>query len=198
MRSPGGRREPGCPTPSSPGEAGGDEARALPGLDGVQIRPIRPEEYEEAGRVTAAAYREFASGSGSDWDDYLRRVADVRSRAERALVLVAVEQGRVLGSVTLELDDRVVGGHEREPLAPDEAHVRMLGVEPEARGRRLGRALMEAGIEEARRAGKGVLTLGTTTQMHAAHRLYESMGFRRGPDQVWPDGFRLLTYELRL
>jgi hypothetical protein len=34
--------------------------------------------------------------------------------------------------------------------------------------------------------------------MDAARRLYEAMGFRRGPDQVFDDGFRLLTYELAL
>jgi hypothetical protein len=34
--------------------------------------------------------------------------------------------------------------------------------------------------------------------MAAAQALYESMGFRRGQDQVYDDGFRLRTYELEL
>jgi hypothetical protein len=34
--------------------------------------------------------------------------------------------------------------------------------------------------------------------MTAAQRLYEAMGFVRGPDLVWDDGFRLRTYELAL
>jgi ribosomal protein S18 acetylase RimI-like enzyme len=57
---------------------------------------------------------------------------------------------------------------------------------------------MEACESEARRGGKRYQTLETTGAMVAAQRLYESMGFRRGPDQVFEDGFRLLTYELEL
>jgi ribosomal protein S18 acetylase RimI-like enzyme len=164
----------------------------------VEIRPVRPEEAEEAGGVTARAYREFVPEDTSPNADYLRRVADVASRAGHALVLGAVEDGRVLGSVTVELEHRIPGGHPRPPLEPDQAHVRMLGVDPEARGRGIGRALMDACLEEARRAGKRRVTLETTEVMHAAQGLYESTGFRRGPDQIYDDGFRLRTYELRL
>jgi GNAT superfamily N-acetyltransferase len=165
---------------------------------GVQVRRPRPDEYEQAGAVTALAYEEFGAPGETGWDDYRRRVADVASRADRTLVLAAFEDGRILGTVTLELEDRVPGGHERPALEAWEAHVRMLGVHPEARGRGVGRLLMDACIEEARRAGKSVMTLDTTDQMKPAQQLYESMGFSRGPDQVFDDGFRLRFYELAL
>ena len=74
----------------------------------------------------------------------------------------------------------------------------MLGVDPEARGEGVGRLLMEGAVDEARRAGKRRMTLGTTERMVAARGLYEAMGFVRGPDQVFDDGFRLRTYELSL
>ena len=161
----------------------------------MEIRRVRPEEHEEAGRVTADAYREF----GVDrWGDYGERLADVRARAGHAAVLVAVEDGRILGTATLEIERRIPGGHSRDPLGPDEAHIRMLGVDPDARGRGVGRALVEACIERAREAGKGRLTLNTTEQMGAAIAMYRSLGFEPRPDRVWPDGFRLLSFELRL
>ena len=106
----------------------------------VEIRPVRPEEHEKAGRVTALAYREFADSD--DWDHYLGKIADVGARASMALVLVAVEDGEVLGSATLELGERI--DDDDPPLAPDEAHIRMLGVDPEARGRGVARALIGA------------------------------------------------------
>jgi GNAT superfamily N-acetyltransferase len=165
---------------------------------GIDVRPVRSEEYDEAGRATAKAYREFAPPGNQDWEEYLGRIADIPRRAGRALVLGAFRDGRALGTVTVELDGRIEGGHERDPLAPDEAHIRMLGVDPEARGEGIGRLLMDGAVEEARRAGKRRMTLGTTERMVAAHRLYESMGFVRGPDQVFDDGFRLRTYELPL
>lgn len=166
----------------------------------IEIRPVRPEEYEEAGRVTALAYHEFAPPGNEAWADYLVRLADVRSRAERATVLVAVEDGAVLGTTTLELDQRIdaSSGHEREPLAPGESHIRMLGVHPDVRGRGVGRRLMEASIDEARKAGKTLMTLNTTEKMIAAQHMYESLGFEGGPDVVFDDGFRMLSYSLTL
>jgi ribosomal protein S18 acetylase RimI-like enzyme len=164
----------------------------------IEVRAVQPEEYEAAGRATALAYREFAPRGNADWTEYLHRIADVSRRAGRAEVLGAFEDGRVVGTVTVELGQRIEGGHDRDPLDPDEAHIRMLGVDPEARGRGIGRVLMDAAVVQARAAGKRRMTLGTTERMVAAHRLYESMGFVRGPDQVFDDGFRLRTYELPL
>ena len=163
----------------------------------LEIRLVRPEEHEDAGAVTADAYREFVS-SPEAWNGYLRRLADIGARADRTLVLVAVEDGEVLGTVTVETGERVPGSRERPPVDPDEVHVRMLGVRPDAQGRGVGRALMEAVLIEARRLGRTRVTLDTTDDMIAAQRLYESMGFVRGEDLVYDDDFRLRWYELRL
>jgi ribosomal protein S18 acetylase RimI-like enzyme len=167
-------------------------------MGALEIRPLRPEDFEEAGAVTAAAYGEFAPSGASPNPDYLDRVADVRTRVRHAVVLGAFRDGRVVGTVTLELDGRIPGGHTRPPLQPGQAHVRMLGVDPSVRRAGVGRALMEAGLDRARRAGKSRITLETTENMGAAQKLYESMGFERGPDEVYDDGFRLRTYEYRL
>lgn len=164
----------------------------------IEIRPVRPEEHEEAGRVTALAFDTSGTAPLSPNPDYLARIADVRTRADHALILGALEGDRILGTVTLELTGRIPGGHPRPPLGPDQATVRMLGVHPEAQGRGVARRLMEACLDEARRAGKRRISLDTTEAMVPAQRLYESMGFRRGDDLVWDDGFRLRTYELAL
>jgi GNAT superfamily N-acetyltransferase len=162
----------------------------------IEIRRARPEEYEEAGRVTALAYREFVPPGDEDWEVYLARIADVAARADRTLVLVAVEDGRVLGTATLELDERIE--QEDPPLASHEVEVRMVGVDPAERGRGIGRRLMEASIEEARALGKTELQLHTTSRMRVAQRMYESMGFERGPDRAITEDFTLLSYRLPL
>ena len=167
----------------------------------VEIREARPEEHEEAGAATADSYREFARPGSADWEEYLEELANVAGRAERTTVLVAVEDGRILGTVTLELEDRVDAGQqsrEGQPLAPHEAHVRMLGVLPEARGRGIGRRLMEECLARARAAGKTLMTLHTTRPMTIAQGMYESMGFVRTEDWVLESGFVLLSYALEL
>jgi ribosomal protein S18 acetylase RimI-like enzyme len=159
----------------------------------IRIRPARPPEFGDAGRVTALAYREFVLPGERAWAEYLEHIADVAGRAQRALVLVAVDgDERILGTATLELETRI--DEDDAPLGAEEAHVRMLGVAPESRGRGVARALMEACASEARARGKTLLTLHTTTRMTAAQRMYESMGFVRGNDRTFPDGFSLLTF----
>jgi ribosomal protein S18 acetylase RimI-like enzyme len=165
----------------------------------VEIREVRPEEYEEAGRVTADAYRPYSSGA--DWDDYLVELADVADRAQRTMVLVAVEDGRILGTNTLELDRRVdegEGHREGERLPAHEAHIRMLAVAPDAQGKGIGRALMDESIRIARERGKTLMTLHTTNRMNVAQHMYESMGFVRMPDWPVSEDFTLLTYQLEL
>lgn len=62
---------------------------------------------------------------------------------------------------------------------PEEwAHIRALGVAPEHTGKGIARTLMEHCIEEARNRGERTLALHTGIFMHAARKLYDTMGFR--------------------
>jgi ribosomal protein S18 acetylase RimI-like enzyme len=157
----------------------------------IEVRPARREEYEETGRVTALAFREFADGDS--WNRYLELIADVGARADIALVLAAFEDGRILGSATLELDQRIE--NDDPILPPDQAEIRMLGVDPERRGRGVAKALMDACFAWAAKAGKTRMLLHTTQRMKVAQAMYEAMGFERLPDWTFPDGFVLLSYE---
>jgi len=162
----------------------------------VEIRTVRPDEYEEAGRVTRLAYEEFNDPGDQEWEDYLLRIADISGRAPRMPVLVAAEDGRILGSATLEVGD----GIGDDPLEPGTTNLRMLGVDPGARGRGVGRALVEACVEWTRDAGLAAVTLHTTALMTAAQQLYASMGFVRDIARDWnvtPD-FTLFAYRLNL
>ncbi len=58
-----------------------------------------------------------------------------------------------------------------------DAHLDELYVAPASRGRGLGRALLEAALATARRAGASRIDLGTSTDDTAALSLYESAGF---------------------
>lgn len=158
----------------------------------VEIRRALPSEHDDAGRATADAYREFVRPGDDDWHAYLEHIADVSARAERTEVLVAVEDGRILGSATLELDGRT--DPDDDPLHPHEAHIRMLGVHPEARGRGVAKGLMGACEDRARATGRTLMTLNTTERMQTARWMYESLGYVRGEDRVFPDGFVLLSY----
>jgi ribosomal protein S18 acetylase RimI-like enzyme len=153
----------------------------------MEIREAASDEHEAAGRVTADAYRDLVRDPA-----YLERIADVADRAGRTIVLVAVEEPAIVGSLTLELERRV--NARDQALPPDRAHIRMLGVAPDHQGRGIGTALMRSAEDRARRAGKREITLHTTAPMHAAQAMYRSLGYERMADEVLPDGFVLLGY----
>ena len=136
----------------------------------IEVREVRPDEHVQAGEVTADSYREFAREGDPDWSEYLERMADVEGRADLAMVLVAIEDGRIVGTATLELNGWIDDEH--GTLAPGEAHIRMLGVHPDARERGIGRVLMAACEEQARTVGRTLITLNTAGQMEAAQRMY--------------------------
>ncbi|MGZ4153703.1 MAG: GNAT family N-acetyltransferase [Actinomycetota bacterium] len=163
----------------------------------IEVREARPDEYAEAGAVTARAYREFLRPD-SDWADYLEEIADIGERATRTTILVAVEGHKILGSLTLELEGRVSVELGRDRLEPGESHVRMLGVDPDARRQGVARLLMADAQARALAAGKSRMTLHTAPTMIAAQRFYERLGFGRGADDVFPDGFTLLSYAKEL
>ncbi|MBE1878969.1 GNAT family N-acetyltransferase [Myceligenerans pegani] len=167
------------------------------------IRPIAEAEHDALGELTAQAYlREGFLEYGED-DPYLPRLRDVSARAAVAEVLVAVEGDGESG-------DRMLGGVTYVPapgpmsdLARDgEAEIRMLVVGPDVRRRGVGEALARACLDRARASGRTAVVLCSQPQMHAAHRVYERLGFVRDPERDWsPEEKRdllLVAYRLGL
>ena len=166
-------------------------------MDDLVIRPVRPDEYARAGEATALAYDEFTRPGLREWDEYRARIADIAGRATRTSVLVALLEGRIVGSATVELDEHIES-YWPEPVPPDEAHLRMLGVAPAHRRRGIGRRLVEASVALARAHGRTRLTLETTEPMVAAQRMYEAMGFEFTGRRVFEPGLVFLNYRLDL
>ena len=164
----------------------------------IEVRRVRPEEYAEAGDVTASAWGPLGSTDDQEWLSFRARVADVAGRDAVAAVYVATEGDRILGSVTLEMGDRIVDEENPAPLAPDEAHVRVLGVAPAARRRAVGQILMSHCANVARQDGKVRLTLNTSVKNSSAQSFYEAIGYMRLTDLELEDGTILCSYELKL
>jgi DNA-binding MarR family transcriptional regulator/GNAT superfamily N-acetyltransferase len=88
---------------------------------------------------------------------------------------IAERDGQRLGSVFLARDDE------------DTARLRLLLVEPSARGEGLGRRLVEAAVAFARRAGYREMVLWTHRELHAARRIYAGVGFRKTEEWIHHD-----------
>lgn len=161
---------------------------------GVEIREARPDEYEAAGEVAVETYREFYRAALGSYEEHLR---DAAARAKAGMLLVAVVDGRVLGSVSYVPD--AASDLATRSQKPDEASIRMLSIAPEAKRRGIGRALSQACIARARAEGKRRVVLHADEIMTAARELYESLGFKRDPDRDFsPDQTWLVCYVLDL
>lgn len=107
-----------------------------------------------------------------DWnEEFEALVSEITARfiqnfkPGREACWVADKDGRILGSVFVVEEDA------------ETAKLRMLYVEPEARGLGLGAKLVDEVVQFARRAGYRRLTLWTNDNLTAARRVYEKAGF---------------------
>ena len=159
----------------------------------LEVRDARPEEYDAAGDLVADVY---VTEGWSEHDDYTAELRDARTRAAHADLLVAVLDGAVVGTVTLVLE----GGPYAEAADPGESVIRMLATAPAARGQGAGAKLVEECVTRSRAAGLSAVRLSTQQKMHAAHRVYERLGFTRTPERDWSPvpGMELFTYWLPL
>ncbi len=171
-----------------------DPAPAGPDPVAPEIRPVTADEVDEAGAVTLAAYQSLP---GFPVDGrYAADLRDVGARSRGATVLVAVEKGRVLGTVTL-VDDP--SSPWSESLQAEEVGIRMLGVDPASHGRGIGTALLESCLDRARAAGAVRAVLHSTSSMTVAHRIYRRAGFQRTPERdVMLADFHLMAFTLDL
>lgn len=161
----------------------------------ILVRHARPEEFEALGELTVAAYRTLADRDLPVSRGYEPILRDVAGRSGRSVVLAAELDGELVGSVTY-----VPGpGPDAETDDPDAAEIRMLAVGPAARGRGVGRALVQACIGVAREAHRRRLVLHTRSVMRDAQHIYESLGFVRTPALDFSvEGIDLLGYALEL
>ncbi|WP_338013454.1 GNAT family N-acetyltransferase [Saccharothrix sp. ALI-22-I] len=109
-------------------------------------------------------------------------LVDARTHAGQAELLVAVDvETTVLGTVTVVRP----GTPYAEVSRDGEVEFRMLAVNPPARGRGVGEALVHAAIMRAREFGARRLAISNSKHMTTAHRLYQRLGFQRLPERDW-------------
>jgi ribosomal protein S18 acetylase RimI-like enzyme len=131
------------------------------------VRHATAEDEESLGRLDRATWSHLHAVTPPPQPPY---EPFFRDDAGPGAHLVAELDGRVVGYIRLGFPTSL----------PSNAHVRQihgLAVAEEARGLGVGRALLRAAVEEARRQGARRISLRVLGHNTAARRLYESEGF---------------------
>lgn len=147
------------------------------------IRVVDPSEggrLAEVGELTALAY--LADGLVDAAHPYVPMLRNAHARAEEAILLIMADGERGEGSTVGTLTVVPPGSKFIELAQGDEFELRMLAVSPIERGRGIGAKLTRAGMDIAVERGASRIVLSTMDSMHAAHRLYERLGFSRRED----------------
>jgi ribosomal protein S18 acetylase RimI-like enzyme len=154
----------------------------------AEIRRADLADADQVGVLTERVYRH----DGLTDEGYARQLRDGRSRIRDAVVLVAVADGVIVGTVT--------AARSGSRLArAGEIEVRMLAVDEAARGRGIADLLMAACEALARDGGHAAVVLSTGPDMYAAQRVYRRRGYVRQPDRDWSVGrSTLIVFRLSL
>jgi ribosomal protein S18 acetylase RimI-like enzyme len=167
-------------------------------VSSLLLRDARPEDREQVAELTRLAYDEFATAMPPPaWRALEGAMNAVLKDSGPAQCIVAEDDGRIVGSVFLyPAGTASYNGGETQPSY----EFRLLAVAPTARGRGVGRALVEECVRRARAAGATELGLHTSKTLASAVALYESMGFTRTPERDFhPDGAEVVQgYRLPL
>ncbi|GAB3248522.1 mycothiol synthase [Nocardioides dilutus] len=142
-------------------------ADPLPDLgvpDGIEVRSYRPQDAGEVVRVNAAAFAHHPEQGAMDEAELAERMAE--EWFDPAGLLVAADDH---GSL--------VGFHWTKQHSPRLGEVYVVGIDPAAQGRGLGRVLTVAGLAHLADAGVEEVLLYVESDNAAGRRLYEGLGF---------------------
>ena len=121
------------------------------------------------------SYEEYAARMPPEaWAGYSDNLRDVQGRWEEASTIVSELGGSLAGTVTLYLENSY-----NEAWPKDWAGIRLLGTHPSARGKGVGKLLMDECIRRSREYGMTHIGLHTTILMDTARKMYERTGFIR-------------------
>lgn len=143
----------------------------------ARVRDFAAADAAQVDALGVAAFEQYRDAY-ADWPAFRARIAHMSTLADSGEVIVAEEDGRIVGAVAY-----IGPGRPKSAFFRAEWPImRMLVVAPGAQGRGVGRALAAECIGRARRDGAPVFALHTSELMRVALPMYQRMGFKRWSD----------------
>ncbi len=169
-------------------------------MDLLKIREMKLEEIETVRHLRLKSYKEYEQFvSKEHWEVLKNTLFSDNDLKNNAKIYVTELDGQIVGSVVLFPPS--IQAYDWSETVQEFPEVRMLSVDPEIRGKGIGKALVEYCIEVSKEENSAQIGLHTASFMNKASSLYESMGFERIPEldlEPMNDGIIVKAYIMNL
>ena len=139
----------------------------------IELRDFAADDADAVNRIALAAFRQYEEVY-QDWEQVSQSIGRMVDLSKSGELIVAYLKGEVVGAVVYVAHDQPKPSF----FLTEWPVIRMLVVEPKARGLGIGRALTKECVDRAIRDGAGLIALHTSPIMKEAMGIYLSMGFR--------------------
>jgi len=166
-----------------------------------EIREAKPTEFSQLGELLVTVYAQLEGFPGPDkipgYYRILKDIGDFTKHPKAKLFVAISDKGVIDGGLVYFGDMRYYGAGGEATTNQKGAAFRLLGVNPETRGKGLGGLLIKACISQAKKENHKHLLIHSTKSMMTAWKMYERIGFVRYPEidfnqnNVSVFGFRL-------
>ena len=166
----------------------------------MKIRKMNKDEIQVIRELRVKGYCEYETYVSSEHWNVLKTSLlsdnDIKSNAD---IFVAEIDGNIVGSIVLF--PASIQAYDWSEDVQEYPEIRMLSVNPDIRGKGIGRALVEHCLQVAKEQNNVQIGLHTASFMTKASALYESMGFSRVTEldlEPMNDGIIVKAYRLNL
>lgn len=156
------------------------------------VRNALPEEFSTIGQLMVEVYSRLEGfpkrSEQPDYYEMLANIGEITKKPHTELLVAVTSDGRIAGAVVYFSDMSSYGSGGTATFEKNASGFRLLAVDPEARGRGIGKLLTEACINKARKDKNEQLIIHSTKFMQVAWKMYEKLGFKRSEDLDFMQG----------
>ena len=152
----------------------------------IEIRNAKPEEHPVLGQIMVDVYSSLEGfPSQEEQPDYykmLSNIGELTKNPDTEIFVAVGPKGKVMGGVVYFSNMKYYGSGGIATRETNAAGFRLLAVDRDFRGKKLGRMLTQRCIDRAKQDGREQLIIHSTKAMETAWKMYERMGFERSKD----------------
>jgi len=156
------------------------------------VRNAFPEEFDEIGRKLVLVYSQLEGfPKETEQPEYYKMLANIGEltrKPETELLVAVTANGEIAGSVVYFSDMQYYGSGGTAIEEKNASGFRLLGVDPDFRGKGVGKLLTLECIRRAKEKQNKQVIIHTTKAMQTAWKMYESIGFNRSEDLDFMQG----------